>query len=236
MVDPEWAQRQMILLLREWYMHPSGQIPAYEWNFEDVNPPVHAWAAMRLYRITKDITQNKPLDFLERIFHKLLLNFTWWVNRKDTKGKNIFEGGFLGLDNIGVFDRSASLPTGGNLEQADATAWMAMYCLNMLSMALEIAQHNPAYEDIATKFLEHFIYIANAISKFHQGKGLWDSEDGFFYDSIHFPDGQRVMLKVQSIVGLVPLLGVPLFSPILKGMFSCSNHRSHGSEEVAQLL
>jgi hypothetical protein len=208
MVDPEWAQRQMILLLREWYMHPSGQIPAYEWNFFDVNPPVHAWSALHLFRITKEVTTQSSVEFLEKIFHKLLLNFTWWVNRKDTQGKNIFEGGFLGLDNIGVFDRSSPLPTGGHLEQADATAWMAMYCLNMLSMALEIAQHNPAYEDIATKFLEHFIYIASSMSHFHRGQGLWDSVDGFFYDSIHFPDGHATMLKVQSLVGLVPLFAV----------------------------
>lgn len=210
MVDPEWAQRQMIILLREWYMHPSGQIPAYEWNFSDVNPPVHAWAALEVYRIIQQITKEQctSTTFLEKIFHKLLLNFTWWVNRKDAQGKNIFEGGFLGLDNIGVFDRSSPLPTGGHLEQADGTAWMAMYCLNMLSIALEIAQHSPAYEDIASKFLEHFIFIASAMSRFHRDKGLWDSEDGFFYDCINFPDGKAVMLKVQSLVGLVPLLAV----------------------------
>eukprot|EP01098_Paradermamoeba_levis_P011135 TRINITY_DN4738_c0_g3_i3.p1 TRINITY_DN4738_c0_g3~~TRINITY_DN4738_c0_g3_i3.p1 ORF type:complete len:442 (-),score=144.86 TRINITY_DN4738_c0_g3_i3:421-1746(-) len=198
----------MILVLREWYMHPSGQIPAYEWNFFDVNPPVHAWAALHVYRITHFLTHKHDVEFLERIFHKLLLNFTWWVNRKDSNGNNVFEGGFLGLDNIGVFDRSSPLPTGGYLQQADATAWMAMFCLNMLSMALEIAQVHPSYEDIATKFLEHFIYIANAIQNFNKGKGLWDEQDGFFFDSISLPNGENVLLKVHSLVGLVPLLAV----------------------------
>jgi len=216
MIDPEWAKRQLILLLREWYMHPNGQLPAYEWALGDVNPPVHAWAAWQVYKITKDITGQADTAFLARVFHKLLLNFTWWVNRKDADGHNVFQGGFLGLDNIGVFDRSAPLPTGGHLEQADGTAWMGMYCLNMLSIALELARGDPSYEDMATKFFEHFIYIANAIYDMGgHGVSLWDPEDGFFYDEIHRPDGSHVPLKVRSLVGLIPLFAVESIEPDL---------------------
>ena len=209
MIDPEWAKRQLILMLREWYMHPNGQIPAYEWAFGDVNPPVHAWACWRVYKITCKMTGHADTDFLERVFHKLMLNFTWWINRKDAHGKNVFEGGFLGLDNIGVFDRSAPLPTGGHLEQADGTAWMGMYCLNMLAIALELARSKPAYEDVATKFFEHFIYIANAINgDTYDGDGLWDEEDGFYYDQIHLPDETYIPMKIRSFVGLIPLYAV----------------------------
>jgi hypothetical protein len=214
LVDPEWAKRQLILLLREWYMHPNGQIPAYEWAFGDVNPPVHAWAVWRVYKITRNLTGHADNNFLESAFHKLLLNFTWWVNRKDAAGKNIFQGGFLGLDNIGVFDRSAPLPTGGHLEQADGTAWMGMYCLNMLAISLELARTNPAYEDVATKFFEHFIYIAHAIN--HLGgdaMSLWDPDDHFFYDALHTPNNPPIRLKVRSLVGLIPLFAVETIEP-----------------------
>ena len=209
LVDPEFAKKQLILLLREWYMHPNGQLPAYEWAFGDVNPPVHAWAALRVYKIEKRTTGKADRDFLERIFHKLLLNFTWWVNRKDSDGHNVFQGGFLGLDNIGVFDRSAPLPTGGHLEQADGTAWMGMYCLNMLMIALELARENRAYEDVATKFFEHFLYIAGALNNIGgEGISLWDEEDQFFYDVLHMPDDSHVPLKVRSLVAFIPLLAV----------------------------
>ncbi|MBX2822163.1 MAG: hypothetical protein KTR29_20885 [Rhodothermaceae bacterium] len=208
LIDPEWAKRQLILMTREWYMHPNGQIPAYEWALGDVNPPVHAWASWRVYKITERITGKADTVFLEKIFHKLLLNFTWWVNRKDQNGSNVFEGGFLGLDNIGVFDRSAPLPTGGYLEQADGTAWMGMYCLNMLTIALELAKTKPAYEDVATKFFEHFVYIANAINTDQSAGGLWNEEDGFFYDAICTPHGQKIPLKIRSFVGLIPLFAV----------------------------
>ena len=183
LVDSDFAKEQLMLMLREWYMHPNGQIPAYEWAFGDVNPPVHAWAAWRVYKIDKKRNGKGDRAFLQRVFHKLMLNFTWWVNRKDADGMNIFQGGFLGLDNIGVFDRSAPLPTGGYIEQSDGTSWMAMYTLNLLAIALELAQEDPAYEDVASKFWEHFIYIAHAMS--HRGDdsmGLWNEEDGFFYD------------------------------------------------------
>jgi hypothetical protein len=209
MIDPEWAKRQLVLMLREWYMHPNGQIPAYEWAFGDVNPPVHAWAVWQVYQITRHTTGHADITFLKRAFHKLLLNFTWWVNRKDEDGNNVFQGGFLGLDNIGVFDRSAPLPTGGHIDQADGTAWMGMYCLNMLSIALELARVDPAYEDVATKFFEHFVYIAHAIQ--HLGShdvSLWDAEDGFFYDVLHCPSGAFIPLKIRSFVGLVPLFAV----------------------------
>lgn len=208
LIDPEWAKRQLALMLREWYMHPNGQIAAYEWAFGDVNPPVHAWAAWRVYKIDREVNGRADIAFLEKIFHKLLLNFTWWVNRKDQEGNNVFEGGFLGLDNIGIFDRSSALPTGGRLEQADGTAWMAMYCLNMLAIALEIARHNRAYEDVATKFFEHFIYITHAMNKAREGHGMWDEEDGFFYDAIAFKSGDHFPLKVRSFVGLIPLYAV----------------------------
>ena len=216
MIDPEWAKRQLILLLREWYMHPNGQIPGYEWKFSDVNPPVHAWAALQVYRIDKEQRGEGDSDFLERIFHKLLLNFTWWVNRVDADGHNVFQGGFLGLDNIGLFDRSAPLPTGGHIEQADGTAWMAMYSLNMLAIALELARTRPAYEDVTTKFFEHFITIADAF--YHMGDAdvsLWDEEDGFFYNVLHTPDGRFTPVKVRSFVGLLPLLAVETLEPEL---------------------
>ncbi|MCI0579304.1 MAG: glucosidase [Chloroflexi bacterium] len=215
LVDPEWAKRQLVLMLREWYMHPNGQIPAYEWAFGDVNPPVHAWAAWRVYKITRNVTGTADVAFLERAFQKLLLNFTWWVNRKDAEGNNIFQGGFLGLDNIGVFDRSAALPTGGHVEQADGTAWMGMYCLNMLAIALELARHNPAYEDMATKFFEHFIYIADAINDTCGKDGLWDEADGFYYDKLHLPDGRYTPLRTRSFVGLIPLFAVETLEPDL---------------------
>jgi hypothetical protein len=208
-IDPDFAKEQLTLLLREWYMHPNGQLPAYEWAFGDVNPPVHAWAAWRVYKIEKRVRGNTDRAFLESAFHKLLLNFTWWVNRKDPEGMNVFEGGFLGLDNIGVFDRSAPLPTGGRLEQSDGTSWMGMYCLNMLAMALELARENPAYENVASKFLEHFAHIAHAMND-RGGKGieLWDDQDGFYYDVLHLPNGEHHYLKVRSLVGLIPLLAV----------------------------
>ncbi len=215
LVDPDFAKDQLVLFLREWYMHPNGQVPAYEWAFGDVNPPVHAWAAWRVYKIDKRMRGVGDRRFLERVFQKLLLNFTWWVNRKDPEGKNVFQGGFLGLDNIGVFDRSAPLPTGGHIEQSDGTAWMGMYCLNMLAIALELARENPAYEDMASKFFEHFMYIAHAMS--HMGADgdhvdLWNEEDGFFYDVLHAPDGAHPM-KVRSLVGLVPLFSVQVIEP-----------------------
>jgi hypothetical protein len=190
-------------------MHPNGQIPAYEWAFGDVNPPVHAWAAWRVYKIDKKRKGVGDRVFLERVFHKLLLNFTWWVNRKDADGKNIFQGGFLGLDNIGVFDRSAPLPTGGHIEQSDATSWMGMYCLNMLTIALELARDNRAYEDVASKFFEHFVYICRAMNNIGGEKiELWDREDGFFYDVLHLPNGETTHMKVRSMVGLIPLFAV----------------------------
>ncbi|HET9490268.1 MAG TPA: glucosidase, partial [Methylomirabilota bacterium] len=214
LVDPDFAKSQLVLLLREWYMHPNGQIPAYEWALGDVNPPVHAWAALRVYKIERRIRGCGDRDFLEKVFQKLLLNFTWWVNRKDAEGKNVFQGGFLGLDNIGVFDRSAPLPGGGHLEQSDGTSWMAMYCLNMLAMALELARDNPAYEDIASKFFEHFVYIAHAMHDLGgEGIQLWDDEDGFFYDVLHTDDGRHARLKVRSMVGLIPLFAAETLEP-----------------------
>ncbi len=207
LIDPGFSKKQLSLFLREWYMHPNGQIPAYEWNFSDVNPPVHAWACWRVYRIDAKIQGKSDIDFLESVFHKLLMNFTWWVNRKDTGGRNVFEGGFLGLDNIGVFDRSKPLPGGGYLEQSDGTAWMAMYCLNMLAIAIELALHNPVYEDIASKFFEHFLYIAAAMNGSDR-KGLWDEDEGFYYDKIQFADGNSTSVKIRSLVGLIPLFAV----------------------------
>ncbi len=220
LVDPDFAKDQLILFLREWYMHPNGQIPAYEWAFGDVNPCVHAWAAWRVYKIEKRIRGTGDRQFLERIFHKLLLNFTWWVNRKDPEGLNVFQGGFLGLDNIGVFDRSAPLPTGGHIEQSDGTAWMGMFCLNMLAISLELSCKNPAYEDVASKFFEHFVYIAHAINKMRMGGEeiqLWDDEDGFFYDVLHLSDGTVHPLKVRSMVGLIPLFAVETLEPEMEG-------------------
>ncbi|MCU0548228.1 MAG: glucosidase [Leptolyngbya sp. Prado105] len=209
MIDPDFAKRQLDRLTREWYMHPNGQIPAYEWNFSDVNPPVEAWATWRVYEIEKQFYGRADTDFLERVFQKLLLNFTWWVNRQDQEGNNIFEGGFLGLDNIGIFDRSAELPSGFHLEQSDGTAWMAMYSLSMLRIALELAKKNPPYEDIASKFFEHFLYIADAMN--HIGNGntpLWDEQDSFYYDLLHLPNQQRLHVKVRSMVGILPLFAV----------------------------
>jgi len=204
LVDSDFAKRQLKLLLREWYMHPNGQVPAYEWKFGDVNPPVHAWASWRTYKIEERHSGRPDPVFLEKVFHKLLLNFTWWVNRKDVTGNNIFQGGFLGLDNIGIFDRSAELPTGGCLEQSDGTSWMAMYCLNLLEIAMELGRHNPSYEDVASKFFEHFMYIAHAMNTL----GLWDEDDGFFYDVLRLPNGSVQPLKIRSMVGLIPLFAV----------------------------
>jgi hypothetical protein len=216
LVDSSFAKSQLVLLLREWYMHPNGQLPAYEWAFGDVNPPVHAWAAWRVYKIEKRRTGTGDRAFLERVFHKLLLNFTWWVNRKDAEGMNVFQGGFLGLDNIGVFDRSAPLPTGGHLEQSDGTSWMGMYTLNMLAIALELAKEDAVYEDVATKFLEHFLYIANAMNHMgDDGIELWDEEDGFYYDVLHLGNGDHYPLKVRSMVGLIPLFAVETLEPKL---------------------
>ena len=214
LVDPDFAKDQLILLLREWYMHPNGQLPAYEWAFGDVNPPVHAWAAWRVYKIERRLRGVADRAFLEKVFHKLLLNFTWWVNRKDPDGANIFQGGFLGLDNIGVFDRSAPLPTGGQLEQSDGTSWMGMYCLNMLAIALELAKEDPAYEDVASKFFEHFVYIARAMNDIGSGgRSLWDDEDGFYYDVLKLPNGEEHSLKIRSMVGLIPLFAVETLEP-----------------------
>jgi hypothetical protein len=210
LVDPAYAKEQLVLLTREWYMHPNGQLPAYEWAWGDVNPPVHAWAAWSVYSMDRDANGGKgDRYFLERVFHKLMLNFTWWVNRKDPEGRNIFQGGFLGLDNIGIFDRSAPLPTGGYINQSDGTAWVAMYTLNLLRIALELALEDPVYEDIAVKFFEHFLYIAQAMTNIGgEGIGLWDEEDEFYYDVLNLPGGERVPLKVRSIVGLIPIFAV----------------------------
>jgi hypothetical protein len=210
LVDPDFAKEQLILMLREWYMHPNGQLPAYEWNLSDVNPPVHAWAALRVYKIEKKRRDGVgDRAFLERVFHKLMLNFTWWVNRKDAEGNNIFEGGFLGLDNIGVFDRSKPLPTGGHLEQSDCTSWMAMYTLNLLAIAMELAREDPTYEDVASKFWEHFVYIADAMNNMGPDNySLWDDREGFYYDVLHMQDGTHFPIKVRSMVGLIPLFAV----------------------------
>ncbi len=214
LIDPDFAKEQLILLLREWYMHPNGQLPAYEWAFGDVNPPVHAWAAWRVYKIERRVRGVADRGFLEKVFHKLLLNFTWWVNRKDPDGMNIFQGGFLGLDNIGLFDRSAPLPTGGHLEQSDGTSWMGMYCLNMLAIALELAKEDPAYEDVASKFFEHFVNIAHAMNDMGSGgRSLWDDEDGFYYDVLQLPNGEEHFMKIRSMVGLIPLCAVETLEP-----------------------
>ncbi len=226
LIDPEFAKAQLLLFTREWYMHPNGQLPAYEWNFGDVNPPVHAWAAWRVFQIDRrQRGDHGDLAFLERVFHKLLLNFTWWVNRKDADGRNIFQGGFLGLDNIGVFDRSAPLPYGGHVNQADGTSWVAMYCLNLMRIALELALHNLVYQDVATKFFEHFLHIAEAMTAIggqpgvsgpeSDGVGLWDEEDEFYYDQLCLPDGRMIRLRVRSMVGLIPLFTVEVLEPEL---------------------
>jgi hypothetical protein len=237
MVDPAFAKEQLLLLLREWYMHPNGQIAAYEWAFGDVNPPVLAWAALQVYEQEKRRTGRGDRHFLKRVFHKLLLNFTWWVNRKDAEGHNVFQGGFLGLDNIGVFDRSAPLPTGGHLEQSDGTSWMAMYSLNLLSIALELACEEPEYEDVASKFWEHFVHIARAMNTM----GLWDEQDGFYYDLLHAPSGEQVPLRVRSLVGLIPIFAVATFPSALLEKFPSFlrrlewfiDHRSDLTEGVA---
>jgi len=214
LIDSDFAKSQLDLLMREWYMHPNGQLPAYEWAFGDVNPPVFAWAAWRVYKIDQERTGCADRMFLERIFHKLLLNFTWWVNRKDSEGKNVFQGGFLGLDNIGVFDRSAPLPTGGYIEQSDGTSWMGMFSLNMMTIALELALDNPVYEDIALKFFEHFLSIAAAMNNIaDEGIKLWDEEDEFFYDVLHLPDDTYHSIKIRSLVGLIPLCAVEVLEP-----------------------
>jgi Mannosylglycerate hydrolase MGH1-like glycoside hydrolase domain/Glycosyl hydrolase family 63 C-terminal domain len=221
-IDPEFAKEQLILFTREWYMHPNGEFPAYEWNFTDVNPPVHAWASWRVYKIEEKYKGKSDIDFLERVFHKLLLNFTWWVNRKDRDDRNIFQGGFLGMDNIGIFNRSGSLPGNSHLDQSDATSWMAMYSLNMMRIALELSKYKSIYQDLATKFFEHFLYIANAMTNMgDEGIGLWDEEDEFYYDALHFSDSssggrQQEKLKVRSMVGLVPLFAVEVLDPEVK--------------------
>jgi hypothetical protein len=217
LIDPDFAKEQLLMLGREWFQHPNGQVPAYEWAFGDVNPPVLAWSAWRVYKIEQKRNGGQgDLEFLERVFHKLLLNFTWWVNRKDSEGNNVFQGGFLGLDNIGVFDRSAPLPTGGHIEQSDGTSWMGMFCLNMLTISLELATTNRVYEDIATKFLEHFLYIANAMNNIAgEGIALWDDEDEFFYDVLHLGSGANLRLKTRSLVGLIPLYAVTTIEPAL---------------------
>jgi len=210
-LDPHFAKRQLAVILREYYMHPNGQIPAYEWNFSDVNPPVHAWATWKVYEIDREMNGVGDVNFLERVFHKLLLNFTWWINQKDVNGNSIFGGGFLGLDNIGVFDRSAPLPMGGHIEQSDATGWMAMYTLNMLRIACEISLERPSYQDMASKFFEHFLHIAAAMKNLGgQGLSLWDEEDQFYYDALHTPDGNSMLLKIRSMVGLIPLFAVEI--------------------------
>jgi hypothetical protein len=215
MIDPEFAKKQLDLFTREWYMHPNGQLPAYEWNFGDVNPPVHAWSLFRTFKIERKMYGVEDMDFLERVFHKLLLNFTWWVNRKDVEGKNVFEGGFLGLDNIGVFNRSEALPTGGTLEQADSTGWMAFYCVCMLNICLELAKWRRTYEDLASKFFEHFILISDAL-RYRSGgesKPLWNDEDGFFYDAISWGGPWSQQMPVRSLVGLIPLYATCTLEP-----------------------
>jgi hypothetical protein len=217
-VDVDFAKEQLNLMLREVYLHPSGQIPAYEWNFSDVNPPVHAWATIFLYRMEQALRGEGDIEFMKRSFGKLMANFTWWVNRKDRYGRNVFEGGFLGLDNIGVFDRSSALPTGGHLEQADGTAWMALFCQNMLEIGVEIAAHDPTYEDLAMKFVEHFLWIARAMN--HVGHdGMWDEEDGFYYDVLRLPDGRATRLKVRSMVGLLPICATTVIEPWQRDRF-----------------
>ncbi|KAG9120488.1 hypothetical protein FRC07_003987, partial [Ceratobasidium sp. 392] len=221
MIDPAFAKKQLDLLTREWYMKPDGALPAYEWNFSDVNPPVHAWATFRVFKIERKLTGNEDLQFLERVFQKLLLNFTWWVNRKDAGGNNVFEGGFLGLDNIGAFNRSEPLPTGGVLRQADGTAWMAFYCLNMLNMALELAKHNSVYEDIASKFFEHFIFIADAMT-YREGDdelSLWNEEEGFYFDAIQWGEKHSQQMPIRSLVGLIPLYATLVLEPSVINRF-----------------
>lgn len=243
LVDSDFAKRQLVLLLREWYMHPNGQLPAYEWAFGDANPPVHAWAALRVFRIEKKRRGVGDYVFLERVFHKLLLNFTWWVNRKDAEGRHLFQGGFLGLDNIGIFDRSAPLPGGGHLDQADGTAWMGFFCLNLMAMAIELADASPAYEDVAIKFLEHFTYIGQAMTAIGGNMEMWDEADGFFYDVLCMPDGQHKELRVRSLVGVIPLFAVETLEPeVLKRLHHfrarCEwfiKHRPDITENIASM-
>ena len=209
MIDPDFAKKQLLLLVKERYMHPNGQLPAYEWAFGDANPPVHAWATWRVYELDREVTGVGDHEFLEVMFHKLLLNFSWWVNRKDADDRNIFQGGFLGLDNVGIFDRSSPLPTGGRIDQADGTAWMASYALDLMQIGLELAMTNNAYVEIAVKFFEHFLYIAEAVSCSEGcNTGLWEERDEFFYDVLHLPDGTRVPMRIRSIVGLIPLFAI----------------------------
>jgi Mannosylglycerate hydrolase MGH1-like glycoside hydrolase domain len=232
LVDCDLAKRQLNLLHREWYMHPNGQIPAYEWSFGDVNPPVHAWAALRVYQIERRLTGKGDYEFLESIFHKLIINFTWWVNRKDLLGMNIFQGGFLGLDNIGAFDRSAPLPDGGYIEQSDGTSWMAMYCLNLLMIALELAFNEPVYEDVANKFWEHFLYIVRAMNSCRSdGAGIWNEEEGFYYDVLRIPNGPQIPLKIRSVVGLIPLFAVQTIEPGVLDKLESFARRMHWLQE-----
>jgi Mannosylglycerate hydrolase MGH1-like glycoside hydrolase domain/Glycosyl hydrolase family 63 C-terminal domain len=258
-IDPAFSKSQLLLLTREWYMHPNGQLPAYEWAFSDVNPPVHAWATWRVYRAEQRFHESSgDREFLEAMFHKLSLNFTWWVNRKDEAGNNLFEGGFLGLDNIGVFDRNLKLPTGVSLAQSDGTSWMAMYSLNMMRIALELAKENHIYQDMATKFFEHFLYIAEAM--FRNGvkkEGLWDDEDQFYYDMLYSDDGRFLSLKLRSMVGLIPLFAVEVLEddiflqqkefvsrlnwfldnrPDLASLVSRWNEKSTGEKHLLSLL
>jgi hypothetical protein len=228
LVDEDFGKKQLDLMLQEKYIHPNGQLPAYEWNFGDVNPPVHAWSTIFTYRLERLRKGQGDLEWLERSFHKLLLNFTWWVNRKDRSGSNVFEGGFLGLDNIGVFDRSSPLPTGGYLEQADGTAWMALFCQNMLEMAVELTMHRPAYVEMGLKFIEHFLWIASSMIRGGGDVGMWDEEDGFFYDVLRLPDGRARRLKVRSMVGLLPLCAVTVFEGELTGRFPEMRERLRG--------
>src|SRR5262249_10872801 len=211
LVDEDFGKQQLDLMLQDRYLHPSGQIPGYEWNFGDVNPPVHAWATIFTYRLETVRRGHGDIDWLERVFHKLVLNFTWWVNRKDRLGNNVFEGGFLGLDNIGFCDRSAPLARGGHLEQADGSAWMALFCQNMLEIAAQLAMVRPTYVGMALKFVEHFLWIASSMSRAGEAVGMWDEEDGFFYDVLRLPDGSAQRLKVRSMVGLLPLCAVTVF-------------------------
>src|SRR5262249_54311618 len=212
LVDEDFGKQQLNLVLRENYLHPSGQLPAYEWNFGDVNPPVHAWSTIFTYRLEKARKGEGDLAWLKSSFQKLLLNFTWWVNRKDRTGRNVFQGGFLGLDNIGVFDRSAPLPGGGYLEQADGTAWMALFCQNMFEMSIELAAFDASYDDMAAKFVDHFLWIASAMNRVGPD-GMWDEEDGFCYDVLRLPDGTAKKLKLRSMVGLLPLCATTLIEP-----------------------
>jgi len=242
LVDPNFAKGQLRLIVREWYMHPNGQFPAFEWNFSDVNPPVHAWAAWRVFQMDKKQREGPgDLVFLEELFHKLMINFTWWVNRKDAEGRNIFQGGFLGLDNIGVFDRGGKLPTGGIINQSDGTSWMAFYSLTLMRMALELALHNPVYESIAAKFFEHFLHIARAMTRFAgSSQGLWDEEDEFYYDVLTLPGGTRKPLKVRSMVGLIPLFAVEVLEPSilekLPRFAARTEHLLNSRKDLAELV